>query len=61
MVILVKGFSLADGHGSQKNHKQKNQSYEEETKESSSLIQPGFEPGSGALCEWQAPMIPLHY
>ena len=25
------------------------------------MIQPGFEPGSGAECEWQAPMIPLHY
>ena len=25
------------------------------------LIQPGFEPGSGAECWWQAPMIPLHY
>ena len=25
------------------------------------MIQPGFEPGSGAECTWQAPMIPLHY
>jgi hypothetical protein len=32
-----------------------------ESAKKGTMIQPGFEPGSGATCGWQAPMIPLHY